>query len=111
MNLCPETIAEYNELLDNWKIRCMGLEDKLGAMEAALSGALDLAKHWEELAKLGYSDVIEKWMDSKGYSTIESFKGKLSKENSENNLPYHRSQYIDFTMTTSEIMKKYKVIN
>jgi dihydroorotate dehydrogenase (fumarate) len=53
---------------------------------------------------------IEKWMDSKGYSTIDSFKGKLSKNNSENKLPYHRAQYIDFMMTTSEILKKYKVI-
>jgi dihydroorotate dehydrogenase (fumarate) len=54
---------------------------------------------------------IEKWMDSKGYSTIDSFKGRLSRNNSENKLPYHRAQYIDFMMTTSEILKKYKVIN
>jgi dihydroorotate dehydrogenase (fumarate) len=54
---------------------------------------------------------IEKWMDSKGYNTIDSFKGKLSRNNSENKVPYHRAQYIDFTMTTSEILKKYKVIN
>jgi dihydroorotate dehydrogenase (fumarate) len=54
---------------------------------------------------------IEKWMDSKGYSTIDSFKGKLSNNNSENKLPYRRAQYIDFMMTTSEIIKKYKVIN
>jgi len=53
---------------------------------------------------------IEKWMDSKGYSTIDSFKGKLSKKNSESNLPYHRVQYVDFMMTTSEILKKYRVI-
>ena len=54
---------------------------------------------------------IEKWMDSKGYKTIDSFKGKLSKKNSENKLPYRRAQYVDFMMTTSEILKKYKVIN
>jgi len=54
---------------------------------------------------------IEKWMDSKGYSTIDSFKGKLSKNNSESNLPYHKAQYVDFMMTTSEILKKYRVIN
>ncbi len=54
---------------------------------------------------------LEKWMDGKGYNTIEDFKGKLSKKNSENKLPYHRVQYMDFMMTTSEILKKYKVIN
>lgn len=54
---------------------------------------------------------IEKWMDSKGYITIDSFKGKLSKNNSDSKLPYHRAQYIDFMMSTSEILKKYKVIS
>jgi dihydroorotate dehydrogenase (fumarate) len=54
---------------------------------------------------------IDKWMDSKGYKTIESFRGKLSKMNSDNKLPYHRAQYMDFMMSTSQILKKYKVIN
>lgn len=54
---------------------------------------------------------IEKWMDSKGYQDIQSFKGKLSKKNSGEKVPYHRAQYIDFMMTTSEILKKYKAIN
>jgi dihydroorotate dehydrogenase (fumarate) len=54
---------------------------------------------------------IEKWMDSRGYVTIENFRGKLSKKNSENKLPYHRAQYMDFMMTTSQILKKYKIIN
>jgi len=53
---------------------------------------------------------IEKWMDSKGYQTIESFRGKLSRKNSESKLPYDRAQYMDFMMTTSEILKKYKVL-
>jgi dihydroorotate dehydrogenase (fumarate) len=54
---------------------------------------------------------IEEWMDLKGYKTIDSFKGKLSKENIESKLPYRRAQYVDFMMTTSEILKKYKVIH
>lgn len=54
---------------------------------------------------------IEKWMDSKRYDTINIYKGKLSRKNSENKLPYQRAQYIDFMMNTSEILKKYKVIN
>ena len=54
---------------------------------------------------------VDKWMDSKGYANIDSFRGKLSKKNSGDKLPYHRAQYMDFMMTTSEILKKYKVIN
>lgn len=54
---------------------------------------------------------IDKWMNLKGYKTIDSFKGKLSEINSENKQPYRRAQYIDFMTTTSEILKKYKVIN
>jgi dihydroorotate dehydrogenase (fumarate) len=53
---------------------------------------------------------IEKWMDSKGYKTIESFRGKLSGINSSSKLPYIRSQYIDYMMTTSEILKKFRQI-
>lgn len=54
---------------------------------------------------------IGKWMDSKGYTSINDFRGKLSRKNSDNKLPYHRSQYMDFMMTTSQILKKYKIIN
>ena len=54
---------------------------------------------------------IEKWMNSKGYSTIESFRGKLSKKNSENKLLYHHAQYLDFQMSTSAILRKYKILN
>jgi dihydroorotate dehydrogenase (fumarate) len=54
---------------------------------------------------------IEKWMDSRGYRSIESFRGRMSKKNTNNKLPYHRVQYMDFMMTTSQILKKYKIIN
>ncbi len=54
---------------------------------------------------------LEKWMHSKGYKDLESFRGKLSLKTSNNKLPYHRAQYMDFMLTTSGIMKKYKVIN
>jgi dihydroorotate dehydrogenase (fumarate) len=54
---------------------------------------------------------IEEWMDSKGYKTIEEFKGKLSNKNSKNKLPYHRAQYLDILMNSSDIFKKYKIIN
>jgi len=53
---------------------------------------------------------LENWMDSKGYDTIDSFRGKLSRVNTPNELPYHRAQYLDFMMGTSEILKKYKAL-
>lgn len=56
-------------------------------------------------------DDVSKWMDSKNYENLESFRGKLSRKKSENKLPYHRAQYMDFMKTTSEILKKYKAIS
>lgn len=53
---------------------------------------------------------IETWMASKGYSSLDDFRGKLSRLRSGEKLPYHRAQYMDFVLTTSEILKKYKVI-
>ena len=55
-------------------------------------------------------EELGQWMDSKGYETVDSFRGKLSKKNTDNKLPYHRAQYLDFIMGTSEILKKYKGI-
>ncbi|HLN22053.1 MAG TPA: dihydroorotate dehydrogenase-like protein [Bacteroidales bacterium] len=54
---------------------------------------------------------IETWMDQKGYESIDKFRGKLSKKNSGDKLPYHRAQYMDFVLTTSEILRKYRVIS
>jgi dihydroorotate dehydrogenase (fumarate) len=54
---------------------------------------------------------IESWMDNRGYKTLDDFKGKLSRKNSVDKNSYHRAQYLDFVMSTSEILKKYKVIN
>jgi hypothetical protein len=54
---------------------------------------------------------IEKWMDSNHYDTLGSFRGKLSRKNTLNKLPYHRAQYFDFMSGTSEILKKYRAIN
>jgi dihydroorotate dehydrogenase (fumarate) len=54
---------------------------------------------------------IEKWMDASGYKTLDEYKGKLSRKNSKSELPYTRAQYIDFMLSTSEILKKYKIIN
>jgi len=54
---------------------------------------------------------LEIWMESKNYKSLSDFRGKLSRNNSDNKLPYYRAQYMDFMMTTSQILKKYKIIN
>ena len=56
-------------------------------------------------------EEIEKWMDTKGYGTIDSFRGKLSKKRIVDPRAFHRAQYIDFESSTAAIMKKYRVIN
>ena len=54
---------------------------------------------------------IEKWMDSNGYKNIESFRGRVSRNVTDNKLPYQRAQYVDFMMNAEEILKKYRIIN
>jgi dihydroorotate dehydrogenase (fumarate) len=54
---------------------------------------------------------VEKWMNTKGYKDLKSFRGKLSHKNMDSKIPYHRTQYMDFMSTTSEILKKYKTIS
>ena len=56
-------------------------------------------------------EEIEKWMDTKGYGTIDSFRGKLSNKRLEDPKAFHRAQYIDFQSSTTAILKKYRVIN
>jgi len=51
-----------------------------------------------------------KWMDSHAYNTIDDFRGKLSLKKGENKTPYHRAQYLDFTMNAAEILKNHKVL-
>jgi dihydroorotate dehydrogenase (fumarate) len=52
---------------------------------------------------------LEKWMDSKNYSKIDDFKGKLSKENTNDPFAYKRSQYVDILMKSNDVFKKYPV--
>jgi len=56
-------------------------------------------------------EEIEKWMDTKGYKSIDSFRGKLSHRNISDKTAYYRAQYFDFHMSTAAILNKYRVIN
>jgi dihydroorotate dehydrogenase (fumarate) len=52
---------------------------------------------------------IETWMTENGYSSINEFKGLLSKENIKDPFAYRRAQYVDILMRSEEIFKKYPI--
>jgi len=53
---------------------------------------------------------LEKWMEGKGYKSIDDFKGKLSKEKLSDPFAFKRAQYVDILMNSEEVLKKYPVI-
>lgn len=50
---------------------------------------------------------IEAWMNDKGFSTIDGFKGKLAKVNNKDPFAFQRAQYVDLLMKPFDILKKY----
>ena len=55
-------------------------------------------------------EMIEEWMDTRGYKTIDAFKGKLSMKNIKDPYAYKRAQYVDILMKSNEILKKYPMV-
>jgi dihydroorotate dehydrogenase (fumarate) len=55
-------------------------------------------------------DEIKEWMESKGYSKLDDFRGKLSKKNVKDPYAYRRAQYVDILMRSEEIFKRYPII-
>jgi dihydroorotate dehydrogenase (fumarate) len=49
-------------------------------------------------------DEIELWMEHKNYSSIDDFKGKLSKINTKDPFVYKRAQYIDIILRSEEFL-------
>lgn len=59
------------------------------------------------------SDILmdlNKWMDDKGYKTLEDFRGKLSRKNLKDPYAYQRAQYVDILMKSDDIFKKYPMV-
>lgn len=50
---------------------------------------------------------LEKWMDRKGYQTLDEFRGKLSRQNIHDEFAYNRAQYVEILKNSEEIFKKY----
>jgi len=58
----------------------------------------------------GMIEMLEEWMDARGYKTIDAFKGKLSMKNIKDPYAYKRAQYVDILMKSNEILKKYPMV-
>jgi len=53
---------------------------------------------------------MNRWMDSKGYKTLDDFRGKLSRKNMKDPFTYQRAQYVDILMKSESIFKKYPMV-
>lgn len=59
------------------------------------------------------SDILmdmNRWMDDKGYKTLDDFRGKLSRKNMKDPFAYQRAQYVDILMKSEDIFKKYPMV-
>ncbi|RLD55976.1 MAG: dihydroorotate dehydrogenase [Bacteroidetes bacterium] len=53
---------------------------------------------------------VDRWMDEKGYKTLDDFRGKMSRKNIDDHFAYRRAQYVDILMKSDEIFKKYPTV-
>ena len=59
------------------------------------------------------SDILmdlNRWMDDKGYKSLDDFRGKLSRKNMKNPFTYQRAQYVDILTHSESIFKKYPMV-
>ena len=52
---------------------------------------------------------VERWMDEKGYKTLDDFRGKMSRKNIDDHFAYRRAQYVDILMKSDNIFNNYPV--
>lgn len=63
----------------------------------------------EQVSKM--LNEIEAWMEQKGYQTLDAFRGKLARNNTNDPFAYLRAQYVDILLNTSEkLLKKYPMV-
>src|SRR5690606_35040610 len=53
---------------------------------------------------------MNRWMDDKGYKTLDDFRGKPSRKNMKDPYSYQRAQYVDILMKPDTIFKKYPMV-
>jgi len=91
-----------------------GIHDVEDLISVLLAGA-DAAQIVSTIYKNGLVQVttiledLAVWMKNKGYSNLDDFKGKLSKNNLKEPFAYKRAQYVDYLMKSKVILKNYQV--
>jgi dihydroorotate dehydrogenase (fumarate) len=89
-----------------------GIFNGKDVVKMLLAGA-DCVQVVSTLYKHGIGEItkileeIDGWMERKKYTSIDQFKGKLSRKNQKDPFAYKRAQYIDILMKSEEIFKKY----
>jgi len=89
-----------------------GILDGKDVIKMILAGAdcvqvvSTLYKNKPEHIKTMLND-IEKWMDKKGYKSLNDFRGILSKKNTTDPFAYKRAQYVDILMKAGSIFDIY----
>lgn len=53
---------------------------------------------------------INRWMDEKGYKSLDDFRGKLSRKNMKDPFVYQRAQYVEILSKSDTIFKKYPMV-
>ena len=53
---------------------------------------------------------LSRWMDEKGYKTLDDFRGTLSRKNIKDPFVYQRAQYVEILMNSDEVFKKNPMI-
>jgi len=53
---------------------------------------------------------LTQWMESKNYSKLNDFRGKLSNKNTNDPFVYKRAQYIELLLKSDQIFKKFPVV-
>jgi dihydroorotate dehydrogenase (fumarate) len=53
-------------------------------------------------------EALNTWMDEKGYGDIASFRGKLSRKNSNDPWRYTRAQYVRLLLNPGQFLKEAK---
>ncbi|KAF0234220.1 MAG: dihydroorotate dehydrogenase [Prolixibacteraceae bacterium] len=59
------------------------------------------------------SDILKemnRWMDEKGYKSLDDFRGKLSRKNMKDPFVYQRAQYVEILSKSDTIFKKYPMV-
>lgn len=92
-----------------------GIYDANDVIKMILAGA-DVVQMVSTIYRNSPSVVVDilaelnRWMDEKGYKTLDDFRGKLSRKNLNDPFVYQRAQYVEILSKSDEIFKKHPMV-